>query len=234
MAQKTRPSHRKQDIPRRWLVLSAWDLELVELRRLLKLSKSSTVTTACAGVGLVEAAMGAALLIARNKPDAVLFLGTAGLYKGRVPGVDLGGVVAARELRLWSANVASGRAYFPAPLPATLQPTAGLLGLAERLGLPLASVACPLGISTQAVRSSRVPRKDAPDVENLEAFAVGRAATRLGLPFMAILGISNRVGAAAHAQWKKHAQTAAAAACRTAYTLMAESRRPVHLATRGQ
>lgn len=234
MAQKTRPSHRKQEIPRRWLVLSAWDPELVELRRLLKLSKTSTVITACAGVGLVEAAMGAALLIAREEPDAVLFLGTAGLHKGHLPGVDLGGVVAARELRLWSANVASGRAYFPAPLPATLQPTADLLGLAGRLGLPLASVACPLGISTQAVRSPRVPRKAAPDVENLEAFAVGRAAARLGLPFMAILGISNLVGAAAHAQWKKHAQAAAAAACRTGYTFMAESRRPVHLAARGQ
>jgi purine-nucleoside phosphorylase len=216
------------------LVLSAWEPELVELRRLLNVTKASTLITACAGVGLVEAAMGAALSISREQPEAVLFVGTAGLYKNRLPGVEVGDVVAACELRLWSAVVAAGRAYFPSPLPALLQPTAEMLRLADRLEMPLAKVACPLGISTQAKRSPRIPRDAAPDVENLEAFAVGRAATRLGLPFMAILGISNLVGPSAHAQWKKHAGAAAEAACRMAYTFIAESRRPLDRTARGQ
>lgn len=175
--------------------------------------------------------MGAALAIDREQPDAVLFVGTAGLYKNRLPGVELDEVVAARELRLWSAEVSAGRAYFPAPLPALLQPTAQMLRLANELRMPLANVACPLGISTQAVR---YPRDAAPDVENLEAFAVGRAAARLNLPFMAILGISNQVGPSAHAQWKKHAGAAAVAACRMAYTFIAESRRPLDRTARGQ
>jgi len=232
MAQKTRHSHRKQDVPRRWLVLSAWDPELVELRHLLEEeAKSSTITAVCAGVGLVEAAMGAALAIAREQPDAVLFVGTAGQYKNRLPGLAPGDVVVARELRLWSAEVASGSAYFPAPLPAVLRPTLSILRLAEGLGLPLALVSCPLGISR---RYSRIPRGAAPDVENLEAFSVGRAATRLGLPFLAVLGISNLVGPSAHVQWKKHARAAAAAACRAAYALVNESRRPLDRAARRQ
>lgn len=226
MAQKTRHSHQKPT-PRRWLVLSAWEPELVELQRLLALTKTSTIVAGCAGVGLVEAAMGAALAIAREQPDAVLFVGTAGLHKNRLPGVEPDDVVAARTLRLWSADVSAGRAYLPAPLPALLQPTAEMLRLADELGMPLASVACPLGISAQVVRSPRIQGGVAPDVENLEAFAVGRAAARLNLPFMAILGISNLVGPSAHIQWKKHAGAAAMAACRMAYTFIAESRRPL-------
>jgi nucleoside phosphorylase len=228
MAQKTRYSHRKQIAARRWLVLSAWSPELSELRRLLaSKAKSSTVVEAC-GVGLVEAAMGAALAIARERPDAVLFVGTAGRYKNRLPGLALGDVVAARELHLWSEDVTRGSAYFPAPLPITLKTTSALRRRAVALGLPEADVACPLGITTHS------PQNSGPDVENLEAFAVGRAAARQGLPFMAILGISNLVGPSAHAQWKKHARAAAAAACQAAHALIAESRRPFHSTARGQ
>jgi nucleoside phosphorylase len=229
MAQKTRHSHKKQIAPRRWLVLSAWSPELSELRRLLgSKAKSSTKIEAC-GVGLVEAATGAALAIAREQPDAVLFVGTAGRYKNRLPELTLGDALAAHELHLWSEQVTRGRAYFPAPLPATLKTTPALLRRAVALGLPAASVACPLGINTHPPRKA-----GSSDVENLEAFAVGRAAARQGLPFVAILGISNLVGPSAHAQWKKHARAAAAAACRAAYGLITESRRPFHGTARGQ
>jgi nucleoside phosphorylase len=71
----------------------------------------------------------------------------------------------------------------------------------------LADVACPLAISARPTRTSNC------DVENLEAFAVARAAATAGIPFIAILGISNTVGPMAHAEWKRNAARAAAAAC---------------------
>jgi nucleoside phosphorylase len=233
MAKKTTRSHRKPAAPRRWLVLSAWEPELVELRRLLKMeAQGPTIIAAPVGVGLVEAALGATLAIAREQPDAVLFVGTAGQYQGRLRGLDLGDVVAASRLRLWSAEVAAGHAYFPAPLPAMLKTPPALCRLAVAQGLALADVACPVAISTRA-RTARA-QEDFPDAENLEAFAVARAVAIQDLPFIAILGLSNLVGPAAHAQWKQHARTAAAAACRAAYALITASGRPFHRATRRQ
>jgi nucleoside phosphorylase len=51
------------------------------------------------------------------------------------------------------------------------------------------------------------------DVENLEAFAVARAAAAAKIPFAAALGISNRVGPNSHPEWRVHAGAAALAAC---------------------
>ncbi len=230
MAHKTRPTAEKKDVrsPRRWLVLSAWSPELSPFRRPLRSTPECSIVLASCGVGLVEAALGAATHIARVQPDAVIFVGTAGRYPGRLPGVGMGDVVVASELRLMSEEVTRGRAYFPAILPATSKTTTGLRRLAVALGLPEAQVACPLGITTRAPRPSDL------DVENLEAFAVGRAAARQGLPFAAILGISNLVGPSAHDQWKAHARAAAAAACRAARALITESGRPLYRAPRRQ
>jgi purine-nucleoside phosphorylase len=206
-------------------VLSAWSPELAELRRLLRSkTKGAKISAASAGVGLVEAAMGATLAIAREQPEAVLFVGTAGKYKGRLPGLELGDAVAVRELTLWSDEVASGRAYFPAPLPSLVKTTPFLCRQVFALGLPLVTVACPLGIHTKVARPAIAVR---PDVENLEAFAVARAAARYGLPFMAILGISNLVGPSAHREWRTHARAASSAACRAAHALMSQSGRPL-------
>jgi len=72
--------------PKRWLVLAAWPPELAELRRLLmRMPTHRHVTARAAGVGLVEAAIGATAAIAKVKPDAVMFVGTAGRYPARRP-----------------------------------------------------------------------------------------------------------------------------------------------------
>ncbi len=100
---------------KRWLVLAAWPPELAELRRLIKRRRPATVTLVAraAGVGLVEAAIGATAAIAEVSPDAVMFIGTAGIYSGRRPDLALAGVVAARRLVLSADGVATGDAYLP-------------------------------------------------------------------------------------------------------------------------
>jgi nucleoside phosphorylase len=202
---------------KRWLVLAAWPPELVELRRLLKSRPlGQRVVARAAGVGLVEAAIGATAAIAEVKPDAVIFVGTAGRYPGLRPDLALATVVAARRLFLQADGVAAGDAYLPAVLPAQQEATLSLRRIAAATGLLMADVACPLAITS---RASTVGRS-AGDVENLEAFSVARAAITAGLPFAAILGISNTVGPSAHAAWKRNATRAAAAACRAALDVM--------------
>jgi nucleoside phosphorylase len=213
--------------PRRWLVLAAWPPELTELRRLLKrrcdVEIGKQVILRAAGVGLVEAAIGATAAIAEVKPDAVMFIGTAGSYPGRRPDLALAGVVAARRLVLSADGVATGNAYLPPALPATQETTMALRRIAAAAGLLMADVACPLAITSRPVPVGRGARSSACDVENLEAFAVGRAAAIAGLPFAAILGISNAVGPSAHAAWKRNATRAAAAACRAAFDVIERS-----------
>jgi len=96
--------------------------------------------------------------------------------------------------------------------------------IAAASGLLLADVACPLAITSRPAPVKRGSRAPACDVENLEAFAVARAAAAADLPFAAILGISNAVGPSAHAAWKRNATRAAAAACRAALEVIERSR----------
>jgi nucleoside phosphorylase len=220
MRSRTKPMRPQK----RWLVLAAWLPELAEIRRLLKrMPANRHVVAQAAGVGLVEAAIGATAAIARVKPDAVIFVGTAGSYPGRRPDLALAGVVAARRLILSADRVAAGDAFLPPALPAMQETTVSLRRIAAGVGLLMADVACPLAITTRAARVGHGGRAEACDVENLEAFAVARAAAAADLPFAAILGISNTVGPSAHAAWKRNAPRAAAAACRAALEMIERS-----------
>jgi nucleoside phosphorylase len=51
-------------------------------------------------------------------------------------------------------------------------------------------------------------------LENLEAFALARAAASLRIPFAVVLGITNTVGPPGHREWQQNAVAAAGAACR--------------------
>jgi len=202
-------------------VLSAWRPELAELRRLLKSRPCRAhVVARAAGVGLVEAAVGATAAVAEVRPDAVVFVGTAGSYPNRRSELARARVVAARRLVLWADGVVSGAAYLPPALPATQKTTLALRRIATATGLRTADVASPIGITCRPAPPRRDARSPTCDVENLEAFAVARAATASGLPFAIILGISNPVGPSGHAAWRRNATRAAAAACRAALALI--------------
>jgi nucleoside phosphorylase len=75
------------------------------------------------------------------------------------------------------------------------------------------NVACTLAITAASKTAARLTGKSGVALENLEAFAVARAAAAARLPFAAILGVSNRVGPQAPAEWKTHAAAAARSAC---------------------
>jgi nucleoside phosphorylase len=213
------------------LVLSAWDPELAPLRRLLAASGRANAPVAArgvalvaVGVGMVDAAVGAAEAIARANPRRVIFVGTAGVYPASARALPIGAAAIAGELRLLSTATLQGDAYHPTPLVATASTMPALrrrLARARRGAAALRTVvvACPLAITRAAALARRIAATGAV-LENLEAFAVARAAASAGRPFAAVLGVSNVVGPLAHIEWRARHQTASRAACHVVWRLL--------------
>jgi nucleoside phosphorylase len=199
------------------LIAAAWDPELAPLHARLGPERARTaagVITRAVGVGLVEAAAGTARAIAELAPRAVLLIGTAGVYRDARAALALGGAVVIRKAFLASSAVAAGAAYLPAPLPASVAADAVLRrALARASRAPVADVACPIGITRSLATARRLAAATGAALENLEVFAAARAAAQAGLPFAAVLGVSNLVGPQAHAEWRARAPEASAAAC---------------------
>lgn len=212
----------------RTLVLSAWDPEVAPLARLLRAhpSDGKGVALAAVGVGLVDAAVGAARAIAAAKPSRVIFVGTAGVYPAAARALPIGSAALAGEVRLVSTATLRGDAYAPAPLVSTTSTAEALRErLARAASLPVATVACPVAITKTTALARKLGATGA-TLENLEVFAVARAADAAGLPFAAVLGISNVVGPNAHAEWRAHHQAASRAACHVVWNgLLSQSRK---------
>jgi futalosine hydrolase len=196
------------------LVVSAWGPEIAPLRRLVR-ARSAEVVLRAVGVGPVEAAIGASAALAAHDPAVVIFVGTAGVYKRGRRTAPLASVAIAGELSLVSTAAVRGDGYLPEILPAR-EAVAKALRTALRAGQPaiaLAHVACPLAITRSAALARRIVRATGADLENLEAFAVARAARGAKVPFAAVLGVANRVGPEGHEEWQAHHHAASRAAC---------------------
>jgi nucleoside phosphorylase len=203
--------------PPRTLVVSAFEPEIAPLRPLARASRRVTLTAA--GIGAVDAAVGAAAAIAAARPSRVIFVGTAGVYRSAArAGLPIGSAAVVGELACVSTAALRGEAYLPAPtalrtqtsprLRAALRAAAG-----EAAAPPARSVACPLAITRSAALARRISAATGADLENLEAFAVARAAAAAGVDFAAVLGVANRVGPTGHAEWRRHHRAASRAAC---------------------
>jgi purine-nucleoside phosphorylase len=209
----------------RTLVLSAWDPEVAPLARLLRAHPphAKGVALAAVGVGTVDAGVGAAHAIARTKPARVIFVGTAGVYPSAARAFAIGDSALADDVRLVSSAALRGEAYHPAPLVAAASTTKSLRAALARANgpdlLPVANVACPVAITKAPALARRLGATGAA-LENLEAFAVARAAEAAGLPFAAVLGISNIVGPKAHEEWRTHHLGASRAACHVVWQWM--------------
>lgn len=160
------------------------------------------------GVGPVVAAIRMATLLERLKPAAVCFIGTAGTY-GSEPRV--GSVIASRRIGLSPSVAVMGLGYVPRP-PRPVECDRLLL---ESLGLERADVLTVSAITTDPTLMARLA--DGWQVEHMEAYGVGLACHKAEVPFVAVLGIANRVGPDAHTEWLENqaeAQDAARAAAR--------------------
>lgn len=150
--------------------------------------------TACTGVGAISAAVETARLLERLRPIRVLFLGTCGAY-GETPAI--GEAVWAREAVATSVEEAEGRAFRPGIERTRWEATWEL-----PLPFPAATVAVPPAI-TRTEAGARALGTLA-GVEHLELTGVFAACAAAGVPCGAVLAVANRVGPAAHEEWRAH------------------------------
>ncbi len=155
------------------------------------------------GVGPIMAAVRAATLIAQQRPTGVVLVGTAGAYAG---GPSIGTAIASTRLGLSYGVAALGLGYVPRAPP----PVPGDSQMLARLDLPGHAVLTVGAITTDPALAGRL--SEAWTVEHLEAFGVAWACHQAGVPFVAVLGITNDVGPEAHVQWLTHRDHAQAAA----------------------
>jgi purine-nucleoside phosphorylase len=179
------------------------------------------------GVGPLRAAAAAARLLALERPDGVLLVGTAGAYRG---GPAIGSVVAAGTCGWRSGAATYGLGYVPLAPPTI----AADVGIGVQLGLPQVPVLTVAAITTSEALAMAFAAEGWA-VEHLEAYAVALACADAGVPFGAILGITNEVGPSAHAQWianRSRVERAVQDALRSAGQILSAS--PATAAIRGE
>jgi len=207
------------------LVVAAFAPELAALRRALRRAISpENVVLATVGVGLVESALGARAALDKHQPDAVILVGTC----GRLPGSRIdpskgpprnvpapgSGAIAAASLHL-AQGIPAG-SFLPSPMPSSLQASKRLTReLARDSAVCAVDVVCPLAITAARAAARTLAQTSGAAVENLEAFAVARAARTARVPFASVLGVANEVGPKGHEEWLKHGAKAATFACDT-------------------
>jgi nucleoside phosphorylase len=212
------------------LVLSAWEPEIAPLRPLVSRIGRGQLTLATVGVGAVDAAVGAAQAIALARPKRVVFVGTAGVYWRGHATPPVGSGVIADRVCLVSTAVVRGDGYLPRPMvteTVTSPVLATALGAAAPHPVPTGTVACPVAITRTATLGRLIAEATGAALENLEAFAVIRAATMAGIEATAaVLGVANRVGPRAHTEWKANHLAASRTACKIVWGMLAPKRRP--------
>jgi len=161
------------------LVVAAVDAELGDL------------PGATLGVGPLRAAVAMTRLLIERSPDAVLLVGSCGVYGDRfTPGTAVVGT----SLGFADTGAALGKGYVPlAPEPLN----AHVEGVP--VGVPLASVLTLVAITSDAQAAAAHGQHW--DVEHMETYGAALACSEAGVPFSVVLGVANRVGPDAHAEW---------------------------------
>ena len=160
-------------------------------------SELGDLTGHALGVGPIEAGLSMASLLGKTNPDAVIFLGSAGLYPGHDE-LQIGSVIVSERHHWRHAAQVTGDGYVPKPP----QPIACAPHLVRATGLPAVDVVTVSAITTSPDIATQFSRT-AP-VEHMEAWAVARACEKVGVPMIAVLGLANIVGPQAHEQWLVH------------------------------
>lgn len=147
---------------------------------------------ACTGVGALAAASATARLLAEDRPEAVLFLGTCGHYDGRL---KIGDHLWASEAIASSLAELRGEAYRP-----VIEETRWTTTLDGPL--PKYGVVVPPAITKTREGAALLGTLGA--AEHLELTGVYAACHAVGVPVGAALAVVNEVGPEAKAQWRAH------------------------------
>lgn len=145
---------------------------------------------ACTGVGALAAAATTARLLAEERPERVLFLGTCGTYDDRLA---VGDFISASRVTAISLDELEARAYRPSIEISHWQAGWTLPFQGHTVAITPAITQTEAGARLLAAVAT---------AEHLELAGVFEACRSADIPVAAALVVVNRVGPNAHAEWK--------------------------------
>ncbi len=153
------------------------------------------VPTAELGIGALAAAAGASVALARTPTSSLVLLGTCGAYPGS--GLAIGDVVVVTTSRLVDAAVVRGEATALGAweLSTDLELVARFAPIGRKV-----TCATTLALTTSDALATELAATGV-EVEHLEVHGVAVACAGARVPFVAVLGVANAVGAAGRAEW---------------------------------
>jgi nucleoside phosphorylase len=177
------------------------------------------------GIGPIDAGIGASRALAACAAARIVFVGTAGAY-GAVARRLLGRALVAADFVCVSTAALREEGYLPEAtvLRATAAPALTRALAACAADVAELRVACPLAITRSAALARRIAGATGATLENLEVFAVARAAAAAGVEMAAVLGIANRVGPNAQREWRANHLDASETACAVVAAFLTRSR----------
>jgi nucleoside phosphorylase len=159
---------------------------------------ASDLLSGICGVGLIDAGIGTVRLISKHAPDAIVYVGTCGAYASS--GRSIGDIVVGTSVCIGSGDVASRSMRIPSLLGHDIAcDEAFARTLVAGPDIHAARVCCTLGVTETIDLADSISLGTSADVENLEAFAVCRAAG--SLPMAVVLGVTNHVGPSGGREW---------------------------------
>lgn len=183
----------------RLLIVAAYAKELAPLCRLgsKHFVIKKNVAFLAAGIGPVAAAFGLTHFLEDYRPKLIIGIGTAGIINSKY---KIGEVVVGKKVSVESKVFKKGSTFCP---PCSLSlPRAQSRGLLCP-ELPSVSIYAPQEVSKTEVCRAQLA-KTGHDVENLEAYAFAFVAKKFKIPFISILGLTNRVGPMGHVEWVRN------------------------------
>jgi nucleoside phosphorylase len=196
------------------LILAAFPPELAPLKDVLGegLRRSfggHEVAAATVGVGMVQAAAGAARIVGMGRPARVVLVGTCG---GFGDAIGVGDVAVAGRIVLAEPAVVRGEGAYPEPMVTELLADEGMATELVARGGKRVGVATTLAVTTDDGLAERLSASTGCGVEHLEAFGVATTCAMAGVPFVSVLGVANRVGSTGRSEWRENHVRASAAA----------------------
>lgn len=158
------------------------------------------IATATLGVGLVSASSRISSILEYLSVSQILFTGTCGVLTPSP--ISIGDIVRARGIYSGDVEAFDGKNYAPDVMPTSVIPARFMT---PKSPLQDCDVFSPLAI-THSESGASILRQRFPAgvTENLECFAVAWNAAQRGIPFEAIMGVTNIIGSTGHAEWLTH------------------------------
>lgn len=190
------------------LICSAWHEEIKELANYDLAPSFYRAETL--GIGFFEAGLNLRKILEKNSSiSQIVFLGTAGSYNYNL---RIGDLVAVRDTNLLNSASLLGYAYVPRPYEFIR--SHHQYDLPQALCLSSLEITCSPDLSQKIL--THYAQQSTIIVENMELYGIARTASSYGIPWTALLGISNYTDENAHADWQKNHQTISQSLCKKA------------------